>query len=148
MIAALVVRAQTMGRPQLLALLPFVLAASFPSCVAPPEAAAAPIGAPMGRLGLRIGTFVRLEGVRATQGKVGDGSLLVDHVDGVALAQPVELWVENLALPKDVRCALSGYETGRWIGLPPEVERAEHLAPRQAGWQLHLTFIATSVQAL
>jgi len=36
--------------------------------------------------------------------------------------------------------------TGGWIGVPPEVERIENLAVRQAPWQFQVYFVATSVQ--
>lgn len=114
-------------------------------CCAPAPSIAG--GAPMGLLGARLGTYLRLQGVRDQQGKVGPRSFLVQEVGDVVLPEPVSIWVENLELPIGVRCVLSGYETGRWIGLPPEVQRAEGMAPTQAGWQFQHSFLATSVQA-
>lgn len=102
--------------------------------------------APMGILGPRIGTYLRIEGVRAEHGKVGSHSLLVQKVGDVMLPTPVCIWVENMEFPTGVRCVIRGFETGRWIGLPPEVERAEGLPARQAGWQFQHYFVATSVQ--
>lgn len=114
-------------------------------CYCPP--APEPAGAPMGRLGHRIGTDLRVEGVREQSGKVGPNSFLVDKVGDVVLAAPVDLWVENVRFPVGARCVLRGYESGRWIGVPPEVERAEGLTPRQAAWQFQNFFIATAVEA-
>jgi len=101
---------------------------------------------PLGHLGFPIGTYLRIEGVRQAKGKVGDQTLTVDHVNGKALENPTILWIENLRLPSEGRCILAGYETGRWIGVPPEVERIENLEVRQAPWQFQVYFIATSVQ--
>lgn len=122
-----------------------LLLAAFTSCATPRAHEVSTL--PMGHLGRPIGSFLRIEGVRAETGKVGDHNLLVDHVDGAALAQPIELWVENLAFERGERCAISGYETGRWIGLPHEVASAEHLPLTQAGWQFQRYFLVTSVQA-
>lgn len=114
-------------------------------CCAP--APPTPGGAPMGLLGARLGTYLRIEGVRDQHGKVGPRSFLVQQVGDQVLPVPVSIWVENLEVPTGVHCVLRGYETGRWIGLPPEVQRAEGMAPTQAGWQFQHYFLATSVQA-
>lgn len=102
---------------------------------------------PMGLLGHRIGTYLEIEGTRLERGKVGHQTLLVDRVGNSRLDRPVGIWIENLPLPTGVRCVVRGYETGRWIGLPPEVERAESMPPRQAGWQFQRFFVPTSVLA-
>lgn len=124
---------------------PVALLVVSASCrtVAPERAVPVPIG----RLGHPIGTFLRLEGVREEQGKVSHGTLRVDRVDGEALAIPIDVVIEDVSLPAGERCAVSGYETGRWIGLPPDVQRAENLPLQQAGWQFVFTFVMTSVQA-
>ena len=101
---------------------------------------------PAGRLGHPIGTYLRIEGVRAEHGKVGNRSLLVERVGERSLSSPTEIWLDNLPLPKDTRCVLRGYETGRWIGVPPEVEAAGALEPQQALWQFWRYFIVTSVE--
>jgi len=102
---------------------------------------------PDGRLGYPIGTYLRLEGTRLESGKVGERTLLVDRINGAELSPPIGIWVENLVLPSSLRCRVSGYESGRWIGVPPEVERAEGTAPHQAAWQFQRYFLVTSVQA-
>ena len=105
------------------------------------------IGAPAGRLGHPLGTYLQIEGVRLEKGKSGDQSLLVDRVGDREISPPVGVWIENVALPPDVRCVLRGYESGRWIGIPDEVLAAEGLGRPQAVWQFSRRFIATSVQA-
>ena len=102
---------------------------------------------PDGWLGHPIGTFLEIEGVRAEQGKVDDHTLLVDRIGGSPLSPPTAISIDNLAsLPRGARCALRGYETGRWIGVPPSVEASGEVEPQQAMWQFYRTFIATSVQ--
>jgi len=102
---------------------------------------------PMGRLGHPIGTFLRIEGRRLESGKVGKRTLLVERVNERELSPAVGIWVDNIDLPVGARCSISGYESGRWIGVPPEVARAEGLLPRQAEWQFQRFFVATSVRA-
>ncbi len=104
------------------------------------------VEAPIGMLGHRIGTYHSIAGVRDESGKVGDRSLLVDTIDGFRLEQPIDLWIENLPLPKGERCEIHGYETGRWIGMPDEVAKAAGVPLQQAVWQFHFAFIATSVE--
>lgn len=101
---------------------------------------------PIGRLGHRIGTYLRIEGVRAEAGKVGDSTLSVDSVNGVACDPPREIWLDNLSLPSGVRCQLSGFESGRWIGIPPDVSAADGVPQHQALWQFHVYFVVTAVQ--
>lgn len=102
---------------------------------------------PAGRLGHPIGTYLQIEGVRAEQGKVDDHTLLVDRLGGSPLSPPTAISIDNLdSLPKGARCVLRGYETGRWIGVPPGVEASGEVEPQQAMWQFYRTFIATSVQ--
>ncbi len=101
---------------------------------------------PIGRLGYRIGSYLKIEGVRAELGKVGSQTLLVDTIDGYKLDKPVGIWIENVELPMGDHCVLKGYETGEWIGTPGEVLRATGTLPPQAVWQFHFYFIATSVE--
>lgn len=81
--------------------------------------------------------------------KVGTQTLLVDTVNGQRLAEPVDVWIENVkppGLPKGTRCVIRGYESGRMIGVPPGLEKAENLhGDSQAGWQFLRYFIITSV---
>ena len=101
---------------------------------------------PGGKLGHPLGTYLTIEGVRAEEGKVGVNTLLVDTVNGKKLDAPVGIWVENVdALPKDTRCILRGYESGKMIGLPHEVAEKEKLPLPAAGWQFFRYFIVTSV---
>ena len=102
--------------------------------------------APTGQLGYRIGTYLTIEGVRAEEGKVGVRTLLVDTISGHKLETPVRLWIDNVDLPKEQRCVLKGYESGRWIGVPYEVLKATGQEPPQAAWQFHFHFVVTSVE--
>ena len=104
---------------------------------------------PAGRLGHSLGTYLRIEGVRAEQNMWGF-PLRVDTVNGKKLEKPIEVWVSNVDLPKDARCILRGYETGSMIGTPPAVieaakEDGKDVTVAQAGWQLHRVFIVLSV---
>ncbi len=106
---------------------------------------------PIGSLGLPVGSYLTIDGVRLDGIKTGVITLRVDTVNGTKLPEPVVIWVENIdALPKDVRCVLKGYETLQMIGSPPAYFAAAKEAGReatapQAGWQIHLHFVATSV---
>jgi hypothetical protein len=100
---------------------------------------------PAGRLGHSLGTYLKIEGVRVLEGKVGTQTLLVDTVNGKLLDEPLAVWIDNVvALPKEGRCVLRGYESGRMIGLPPEVAKAENLPTPQAAWQFFRYFVMTS----
>ena len=103
------------------------------------------VAPPFGALGHRIGTYLRIEGTRDPSGKVGPNSMLVTRVNGVE-CEPTPIWLDNLALPMHAHVKLSGYESGRWIGVPPDVLEAEHVSPHQAMWQFSRFFIVTSVQ--
>lgn len=101
---------------------------------------------PSGRLGHPLGTYLTIEGVRAEEGKVGVNTLLVDTVNGKRLGAPICIWVENVdSLPKDTRCIVRGYESGKMIGVPFEVAKKEQLPLPQAGWQFFRYFIVTSI---
>jgi hypothetical protein len=103
---------------------------------------------PAGRLGHALGTYLTIEGIRLEKGKVGTRSLQVDTVNGRRLPEPMGIWIENVkdpGLPRGTRCVIKGYESGRMIGIPPEVAEAEHVEPHQACWQLQRYFIMTSV---
>ena len=103
--------------------------------------------APIGRLGYPIGTYLTIEGVRAEQGKVGVRTLLVEKIGERRLASPTQVWIENCKqLPEGRRCILRGYESGAWLGLPPEVQKAMHSEP-QALWGFQLYFIAVYVES-
>ncbi len=113
------------------------------------NAAFAEDGVPAGKLGHPLGTYLRIEGVRAEQNMWGV-PLRVDNINGKKLEKPVEVWVSNVDLPKDERCILRGYETGSMIGTPPAVieaakEEGRDVTLTQAGWQFHRVFIVLSV---
>jgi hypothetical protein len=102
--------------------------------------------APMGRLGHVIGTYLTIEGTRAERGKVGVKTLLVDTVNGQRLEHPTGIWVDNVkGLPESTRCVFKGYESARWIGMPPGVAEATGGQLPQAAWQLYRYFVVTSV---
>ncbi|PAW84054.1 MAG: hypothetical protein B9S33_12575 [Pedosphaera sp. Tous-C6FEB] len=102
--------------------------------------------AKIGRLGFPLGTLLTIEGVRAEHGKGAARTLLVDKVGNQTLNPPVGIWMENVDLPKAVRCLFKGYETGRWIGTPPEVLAATGAPVPQAEWQFYTYFLATTVE--
>lgn len=105
---------------------------------------------PIGKLGHPLGHYLKIEGIRAEEGKVGVCTLLVDTVNGQKLKKPVEIWIENVKLLEGRRCVLKGYESCRMIGLPPALEAAaresgEKVNQVQAAWQMRFYFVATSV---
>jgi hypothetical protein len=104
------------------------------------------VEAPVGRLGYRIGTYLTIEGIRAEEGKVGTHTLLVDKVGDYKFPKPIAIWVEAADLPKGERCVLKGYETGGWIGVPPQVLKETGQMPPQAVWQFNFVFKTTSVE--
>ena len=104
---------------------------------------------PIGSLGLPLGAYVTIDGVRADGGKAGTSTLRVETVNGRKLPEPVAIWVENLKLPKDTRCKLKGYESARMIGKPPAKfaaakENGKDEPGPQAAWQVQLYFVALS----
>ena len=105
---------------------------------------------PIGSLGLPVGSYLTIEGLRTDGGKTGGRTLLVDTVNGAKLAEPVGIWVENMDALPGGRCVLKGYETLQMVGAPPAYFAAAKEAGRdattpQAGWQVRLYFVATSV---
>ncbi len=101
-----------------------------------------------GRLGYPLGTYLTIEGVRMEEGKVGTRTLLVDTINGQKLTEPIGVWIDNVkdpGLPRGTRCVVRGYESGRMIGLPDAVAKAENLPVPQAKWQFRKYFIMTSV---
>ncbi|MDA8078761.1 MAG: hypothetical protein M0Z79_07450 [Nitrospiraceae bacterium] len=117
-------------------------------CPAPAQADEFPI---MGELGHPLGTYLIIEGmgIRAEKGKkVPAGTLLVDIVNGKKLESPVSISIEieNVdVLPKDTRCILRGYESGKMIGVPNEVAEKEQIPAPAAVWQFFHYFIVTSI---
>lgn len=102
---------------------------------------------PLGKLGLPLGKYLTVEGEAAKPGlKVNPTcTLVVDTVNGKRLKEPVDIWIDNVtALPQGERCVIKGYESGRMIGVPPEVAEAENIPVPQAAWQFHRYFIMTS----
>ena len=105
---------------------------------------------PIGSLGLPLGAYVTIDGVRLDGGKVGTSTHRVDAVNGRKLPEPAAIWVDNLKLPKDTRCKLKGYESARMIGKPPAKfaaakENGKDEPAPQAAWQVQLYFVALSV---
>ena len=103
---------------------------------------------PSGKLGHPLGTYLTIQGVRAEKGKVNPTcTLLVDTVNSNKLEAPVSIVVESLGdcyFPADTRIDIRGYESGRMIGLPYEVAKAENIPLPQAGWQFFRFFVMTS----
>lgn len=101
-----------------------------------------------GRLGHPLGTYLTIEGMRSEHGKTGVRTLAVETVNGKSLPEPVGIWIENVAeLPEGTRVVLKGYESGRMIGIPPEVMAKEpRVNGSQASWQFQTYFLVTSVE--
>jgi aldose 1-epimerase len=107
---------------------------------------------PVGMLGFPVGSYLTIEGTRTDGMKTGERTLLVDTVNGVKLAEPFGIWIENIDSLPYGRCVLKGYETLRMIGPPPayfaaakEAGREDTTTTPQAGWQVDWYFVATSV---
>ena len=104
------------------------------------------VGIPRGRLGLPLGTYMTIEGIKSEAPKSGTYILFVDTLDGKKLEKSVSVPLENVhTLLSGVRYILRGYETGRMIGVPLEVARKESIPLQQAAWQFYRTFVVTSV---
>lgn len=76
------------------------------------------------------------------------GTLVVDTVNGKRLPKPVYTIVDNIkepGLPEDTRCVIRGYESGKIIGMPSAVAKAENIMVPSCGWQFVRTFVVTSV---
>ena len=103
---------------------------------------------PRGKLGYPIGTFLKIEGIRAEVGKVGVNTLSVEKVNGIMLSKPPCIWVDNVdSLPKGKRCVLTGYESGKWIGTPPDViKNLGGVAVSQAPWHFYRFFLVISAE--
>ena len=105
---------------------------------------------PMGKLGYPIGTYLKIEGVRAETGKVGVNTLAVDRVNDKTVDPAVRIWIDNVdALPKGERCVFAGYESGKWIGTPPNV--IKHLGDvtvaQTGGWHFYRFFLVIQADA-
>ena len=81
-----------------------------------------------GKLGYPLGTKLIIKGIRhAAMKKKGliptdrGSRMLVDTVNGIKLDKPISIGIEGLRKSDfhavDFRYTLSGYETGRWVGL-------------------------------
>jgi hypothetical protein len=103
---------------------------------------------PDGKLGFPLGKYLTIEGKAAEGGfKVNPTcTLVVDTVNGKKLEKPIGVILDPLkgSLPQTGRITVRGYESGRMIGLPGEVSKAEEIMPPQAGWQFYRTFVITS----
>jgi len=104
---------------------------------------------PKGKLGHPLGTYLTIEGVRFgvdKTGKIDAHTLQVDTINGKKLDRPITISIETSgSLPMRERCVFRGYESGRMVGVPDEVARAENLPLAQVRWQFHRYFIITSV---
>lgn len=109
---------------------------------------------PTGSLGFPLGHLLRIEGTEIHEA-LGHGccTLRVDTVNGKAVADPIDIWVENIeCLPEKGRIVIRGYEMCRMIGDPPAVivlarEAGRTIPPRQAGWQMQMIFVPLLVEA-
>lgn len=98
---------------------------------------------PGGLLRDQLGAYLTIEGVKAEDGKIETGTLLVDTVDGKKLDKPISLVIRGayvvndnlqparLDLPAKHRCVFKGFESGEMIGVPPAVQAAA----AEQGWK-------------
>ena len=104
------------------------------------------VSEPIGCLGYRIGSYLQVEGVRADKGMGASRILMIDTIDGERLKSPIGIRIEDMSeLPKGVRVVLKGYESGRWIGTPDEVEKVHPELQAQSGWQFFHFFVPTDI---
>jgi hypothetical protein len=109
----------------------------------------------MGLLGEPTGTYMTIEGIRAPDpGENFDSQIfLVDTVNSKKLDQPVGINITNEILPEKQRCVVSGYETGKWLGIPPEVYQATPEADRgflryeRMPWHFYHYFCVVSIKS-
>ncbi|CAN5456161.1 hypothetical protein BH09VER1_BH09VER1_55320 [soil metagenome] len=96
-----------------------------------------------------FGTYLKIEGTRVNEGKVGTRTLLVDTINGKKLTNPVFIWVDNTSdLPEAGRVILQGYETGGFAGIPSlPKEEAEKWGGSQIVFGFHHNFIPTTILA-
>lgn len=105
---------------------------------------------PDGQLGFPIGVYLVIEGVRAETAKAGAQTLVVHRVNGKRPTRKTTIWIDNLQLPADERCIIKGYESARWVGIPPQVIEAGAVRVSPSShppWHLSRYFIATSVES-
>jgi hypothetical protein len=106
---------------------------------------------PVGILGVHLGQYVTIEGVRDEEGTFKETqTLLVDTIGGKKLDKPIHLRVNNVKLPAKKRCVFKGYESGEMWGIPPAVHEAAKEQGRtvgdvQAAWQWHPHFMVLIV---
>ena len=111
-----------------------------------------PMTSPIGRLGLPIGTYLRIEGHRYEPTKppfkVHARTILVDTVQDKRLDVPIKLSIKNVdtdSLDIETRCVFNGYEAGVWggspEGLPPGTPVESHV------FHFHPYFVVVSVEA-
>src|ERR1043166_818351 len=84
----------------------------------------------LGQFGSPLGSYLKLEGKR--QGTAMHnamnvaGDFLVERVNGVKLATPRMMWIDQVAkYPEGTDCLVRGYESGEMIGVPAEVTKNE-----------------------
>ena len=115
------------------------------------QAAASDDGVCNGKLGFPLGTYLRIEGVRAEEGKGAPSILMVDTVNGKKLDTPIGIRIEKLdSLPRGPRCILRGYETGKMVGVPPAVieaakEEGKDVTVPQVDWYFYRSFVVLSI---
>jgi len=113
---------------------------------------------PPGRLGFPVGTYLLIEGTRSPT--LGGArvtaiksdplyTLSVDTVNGEKREHPILIEIDkgslgNRCLPAERRVIIRGYETGRMVGLPAEVAKAEQIPEPQEPWNFHRYFVLTS----
>lgn len=105
---------------------------------------------PRGQLGFPIGTYLTIEGVRSEADKAGTQTLVIHAVNGKRLTRETAIWIDNVELPTKAQCQLKGYETAKWIGIPPDVidAGAVRVSPSShPPWHLFRYFVATSIES-
>ena len=135
--------------PALVVLVVTGCSTGYPSLYHQAEATAAKPSSD-GVLGHPLGTHLKIEGKRyvdANHPGAFPNSMVVDTVNGRSLARPIAIEIANVPfVPTDTRCIVSGYESGKMVGLPVAVAHAEGLEPAQVIWQFYNFFVLTSVQ--
>ena len=129
--------------------------------IVPPNSEASIERPPSGMLTDAIGQLITIEGLSPDDAKLkknGSARFQVDTVNGVKLEKPRKVRVGGLEIPRNIRCILKGYETGKMVGTPPAVTQAaeelgqKYIDGRQMagyGWSTHfVVLIIVEPQAL
>ncbi len=97
-----------------------------------------------GHLGMPIGRFVIIEGERTSQ-KSANGHpyyLSVSKVNGEPLENSAVIQIDNLEkLPASKSYIFKGYETGKMVGVPPDVPTKKGSIHSGDVWHFDVSFV-------